>query len=149
MGLFVFLLWYILVTLNSILKIALGSFGVAPGSCQIPVNQAQLSKCELPYSWFPPAYFKTCRRTSCEVKEKKERKIGKQIRREMEIIKRYDWLNKLLYSSVGIGSSFSKIRSSEDERKFKNKTSSTYASDIVTSQKNDHQNLKIGLISLY
>ena len=43
------LICYALVTLNCILKIA-------PGSCQIPVNQAQFWNRSCP--WFPPAYFK-------------------------------------------------------------------------------------------
>ncbi len=32
--------FFVLVTLNCILKIATGSFGIAPGLCQISVNQA-------------------------------------------------------------------------------------------------------------
>ena len=55
-GLFVSILCYALVTLNCILKIAPGSFGIAPGSCQIPVNQAQFWNANC--SWFPPSYFK-------------------------------------------------------------------------------------------
>ncbi len=40
-GLFVSILCYVLVTFNCILEIAPGSFGIANGSCKIPVNQAQ------------------------------------------------------------------------------------------------------------
>ncbi len=50
------LLCYVMVTLNGILKIAPGSFWIAPGSCQIPMNQAQFWNANCP--WFPPAYFK-------------------------------------------------------------------------------------------
>ena len=39
-----------------ILEIACGSFRIDPGSCQIPVNQAQFSSANCP--WFPLAYFK-------------------------------------------------------------------------------------------
>ncbi len=42
--------------MSKILKIAPGSFGIAPGSCQIPMNQAQFRNTNCP--WFPPAYFK-------------------------------------------------------------------------------------------
>ncbi len=45
-------------------KIVPGSFGIAPGSCQIPVNQAQIwnENC----SWFPLAYFKAWQREACD-----------------------------------------------------------------------------------
>ncbi len=44
------------VTVSCILKIAPGSIWIAPGSCQIPVNQAQFWNAICP--WFPPTYFK-------------------------------------------------------------------------------------------
>ncbi len=46
----------LLVTLNCILKIAPGLFKIAPGSCQIPMNQARFWNEKCP--WFPLAYFK-------------------------------------------------------------------------------------------
>ena len=55
-GRFESLLCYVLVTLNCILKIAPGLFKIAPGSCQIPVNQAQVWNEKCP--WFPLAYLK-------------------------------------------------------------------------------------------
>ena len=57
------ILCYVLATLNCILKNAPGSFWIAPGSCQITVNQANFWNADCP--WFPPAYFNAWSSVAC------------------------------------------------------------------------------------